>query len=163
MSSTYTAVTQESDYDLRTLSRSDYKLQVAQGVATPGEDASFNVVYKSSSGLGNMMTVSWNAKYGLNYIVDSEMPKPGMTIFCNGNWQQCDLGQSFHLDEDGNWSPNQNNPSAEKHSFNVDSNNDTPVRVVVGIEDSNGWEWNPVNNYLTRFISLSWNHGVICL
>ncbi|KFG85441.1 hypothetical protein MANI_114830 [Metarhizium anisopliae] len=97
---TTTLVIQESSADLKWLTHNHYSLQVAKSVSYPGDQPQFNVVYRSHK-LAPHMTVSWTPQYGLNWT--TQMPARGAQVVNSGNWQPCDLGQSYNLTSDGEW------------------------------------------------------------
>ncbi|KKP03701.1 hypothetical protein THAR02_04217 [Trichoderma harzianum] len=139
MAAAYTAIIQETDEDLEDLHRKTYSLQVAKSVSAPGAAPSYNVVYESSY-LANNMSVGWSTIYGLNWL--SNMPAPGDLVWHNGIWQRCELGQSFDLNEAGEWVPNQSDPNSDPNSLNVGSNGyQTDVHIIVGVQDPDTKEW----------------------
>lgn len=104
---TTTLVIQESSADLKWLTHNHYSLQVAKSVSYPGDQPQFNVVYRSHK-LAPHMTVSWTPQYGLNWT--TQMPARGAQVVNSGNWQPCDLGQSYNLTSDGEWVINNDDP-----------------------------------------------------
>ncbi|KID84364.1 hypothetical protein MGU_08450 [Metarhizium guizhouense ARSEF 977] len=131
---------QESPADLEFLSKNNYNLQVAKAVSAPGGKPTFNVVYKSKS-LAPNMTVSWSPTYGLNWA--TEVADPGAQVVYAGNWQACELGQSYDLTSVGEWVINNKDPNKDANSVNV-GNNGYPqaVNIVVGIlnPETQSWE-----------------------
>ncbi|KAH0592959.1 hypothetical protein MHUMG1_09205 [Metarhizium humberi] len=139
---TTTLVIQESSADLKWLTQNDYSLQVAKSVSYPGAQPKFNVVYQSKS-LSPTMTVSWTPQYGLNWT--TQMPANGAQVVYSGNWQPCDLGQSYNLTSDGEWVINNNDPHKDAMSVNVGLNGyPGPVNIMVGILDPNNNTWQAI-------------------
>ncbi|KAJ5678615.1 hypothetical protein N7462_006859 [Penicillium macrosclerotiorum] len=138
---TYTAITQEEGADLATLSTNHYNLQVAKSVSTPGGSPTYNVVYRSSF-LAYNMSVAWTTTYGINWTI--EIPTQGAQITYAGRWQSCALGQSYDLDQKGEWVANQKNPYEHKDSVNVGGNHyPIPVHIIVGVQDPATLKWTP--------------------
>lgn len=133
---------QESQADLEFLSKNNYNLQVAKAVSAPGGKPTFNVVYKSKS-LAPNMTVSWSPTYGLNWA--TEIADPGAQVVYAGNWQACELGQSYDLTSVGEWVINNKDPNKDANSVNV-GNNGYPqaVNIVVGILNPETQTWEAV-------------------
>ncbi|KAL4724247.1 hypothetical protein ACLX1H_008860 [Fusarium chlamydosporum] len=139
--STYTAVTQQGPSDLESLAENGFQLQVALSVAGSDANPSFNVVYQSPP-LAPNMNVSWTTNYGLNWT--TEPVRPGTQVIYAGNWQSCGLGESYNLDNVGDWVPEQNNPNANPKALNVGkSGYGTGVNIVVGVQDVMG-RWRPI-------------------
>ncbi|EKJ69008.1 hypothetical protein NXS19_011316 [Fusarium pseudograminearum] len=133
---TYTAYTQEGPTDIKALGTENYQLQVAKSVAGSDGKPSFNVVY-SSHFLAPNMTVSWSVNYGLNWTAG--IPNKGEKVEYGGVWQSCALGDSFNLDQGGEWITNQNNPKAKPDALNVGKNGyQIAVNIIVGVQDESG-------------------------
>lgn len=139
---TYTTITQESPADIDLLGPNSYQLQVAKSVANPDGTPSYNVVFQSHY-LATSMSVAWTTTYGLNWTKD--INAPGAAVTFGGEWQQCGLGESYSLDQNGLWVAAQSNPNAKANSLNVASNGyQTDVHIVVGVQDATG-TWAPVS------------------
>jgi len=139
---TYTTITQEQNSDLDLLSQNNFQLQVAKSVSSPNGPATYNVVYQSKF-LANNMDVAWTTVYGLNWTTN--VPASGAQVVYSGEWQQCSLGSSYDLNQEGEWVPNQNDPNADPKSLNVGSNGyQTAVNVIVGVQDPTTLEWTPI-------------------
>lgn len=139
---TYTVEVQEQLQSLETLSTQGYNLQVAKSVSSPTSQPSFNVIFSSNS-LSPNISVTWAEQYGLNWTMN--VPTPGAQVTCTGAWQACSLGQSYNLDHAGEWIVNDSDPNADAHSLNIGSNGyQTPVNVIVGVQDPNTQAWAPV-------------------
>ncbi|KIL88487.1 hypothetical protein FAVG1_08568 [Fusarium avenaceum] len=131
MPTTYIAQIDESKADRKLLVTEGYSLLLAKSVDFGSGSSSINFVYESKD-LAPHMKISWVASYGLNWSTD--MSQPGAQVNYTGDWQQCDLGQSFTLTEDGGWVASQKNPNAKEDSLNVAANNySKEVHIVVGI------------------------------
>ncbi|KAJ3520223.1 hypothetical protein NM208_g13803 [Fusarium decemcellulare] len=141
MATTYNAIIQEDNASLQLLSQNGYNLQIAKGVSVRG-GPSYSMVY-SSQYLNSNTSVSWNTTYGLNWTTQESFP--GMRVTLGGEWQQCDLGASYNLNEYGGWDSNHNDPSAQKNCLNVGSNNfQTAVQIIIGVYDSSAGDWTPI-------------------
>ena len=73
MSTTYTAMIQEDDENLKILLTNQYNIQVARSASSPDGAPTFNVVYKSAV-LNNYMSLTWSTIYCLNWT--REVPNP---------------------------------------------------------------------------------------
>ncbi|KAF5122599.1 hypothetical protein E5D57_013085 [Metarhizium anisopliae] len=142
MAMTTTLTIQENADDLQFLAGSHYNLQVAKAVSSPGGKPTFNVVYKSKS-LAPNISVSWSPTYGLNW--SRKMANPGAKVLYAGNWQACDLGQSYDLTKVGEWVINNNDTNRDPNSVNV-GNNGYPeaVNIVVGILNPETQKWEAI-------------------
>ncbi|EFY97022.1 hypothetical protein X797_007509 [Metarhizium robertsii] len=141
---TTTLYIQESSADLKWLTHNNYSLQVAKSVSSPGAHSkpTFNVVYQSQK-LAPSMNVSWTPQYGLNWT--TQMPASGAQVVYSGNWQPCDLGQSYNLTSDGEWIINNDDPNKDSMSVNVGLNGyPGPVNIIVGILDPNTNIWQAI-------------------
>ncbi|KAF4334657.1 splicing factor 3b [Fusarium beomiforme] len=139
---TYTIITQQGRTELATLSGQNYQLQVAKSVSSPSGQPSFNMVYQSQF-LGPNMEVQWTTTYGLNWTTN--IPSAGSTVVYSGDWQQCNLGDSYDLNSVGEWVPNQNNPNSKSNSLNIGKNNyQEAVNVIVGVQDASTGHWKPI-------------------
>lgn len=145
---TYKAKVQETNADLDILFKEKYNLQVAKSVSSPSGNPSFNVVFRSTF-LANNMSVAWTMTYGLNWA--TEIPTPGADVEFGGQWQQCNPGQSFDLNDRGQWVPNQKNPDADENSLNVGKNGyPSDVNILVGVKDPKTNSWTPVGDPFPR-------------
>lgn len=153
-----TAITvQEKTDDLKSLSNSHYNLQVAKSVSSPGSKALFNVVYDSKDLVPNM-EVSWTQQYGINWT--TEIASPGAKVIYTGNWQACNLGDSYNLTSVGEWEINNDDPHKDKDSVNVGLNGYTqPVNIIVGIQDPGDGDWQAVC-YLFPDLTEQYCYGV---
>ncbi|KAK4649741.1 uncharacterized protein QC761_0024470 [Podospora bellae-mahoneyi] len=89
------------------------------------------------------MNVQWTTTYGLNWA--TEIPSPGSAVTYTGSWQKCDLGASYTLDQNGDWSAKQDNPNAKSDSLNVASNDyAVAVHIIVGVQDPSSKKWTPI-------------------
>ncbi|KAI6747620.1 hypothetical protein HG530_015728 [Fusarium avenaceum] len=141
MPTTYIAQIVESTADRKLLVTEGYSLLLKRSVDFGSGSASINFVYGSKD-LAPHMKISWVASYGLNWSTD--MSKPGAQVNYTGDWQQCDLGQSFTLTADGSWVASQNNLIANEDSLNVAANNySKEVHIVVGVKTADG-KWTPI-------------------
>lgn len=142
MPTRYAAQIDESQMDRQILHRNNYLVHLAKSVVAGGGDAEFNVVFESKL-IAPHMNISWGTTYGLNWT--TEMPIPGADITFAGDWQTCELGQSYTVTPDGSWFAERNDPRADKESLNVASN-DYPkeVHILVGVKNSAG-RWTPVS------------------
>ncbi|KAK4667662.1 hypothetical protein QC763_0059640 [Podospora pseudopauciseta] len=154
MPTRYIAEIDQSKEDRDKLRENQYLLQVAKAVAT-GDKPEFNVVYASKI-LAPHMNVQWTTKYGLNWATD--MPAPGSEVMYSGTWQQCELGSSYTLDQDGDWSAKQENPHAKPDSLNVASNDyAVGVHIPVGVRDPTSKKWTPI--WFGKNMLLTGTHG----
>jgi hypothetical protein len=146
MGTNYDVNVREYDDDVTTLGNNHYYLQVAKSVAGGGGSPTYNVVYAARQSAPHTDVV-WKTTYGLNWI--SQVPDPGATVTCSGEWQECDLGQSYDLNINGIWSVHDKDPNAKKNAVNVGQNNYVSgVNIVVGIYDSAADLWSPVSAIL---------------
>ncbi|KAM3435089.1 hypothetical protein MY4824_005089 [Beauveria thailandica] len=132
-----------------------YNLQIAKSASHPGGSPKFNIVYKSTH-LAPEMDVSWTETYGLNWT--QKVPAPGARVIYNGNWQECQLGDSYDLNSNGDWQSNSNNPNAHQNALNVGSNGyGIPINILVGIQDPNSQQWTAI--YIEESQLLPKGHG----
>ncbi len=151
MGTTYKVNITEYPGDVATLK--GYFLQVAKSVAgANGSSPTYTVVYSAHESAPNT-GVQWQETYGLNWM--TEVPNPGATVTCTGQWQQCALGTSYDLTADGEWSLDTSDPNAQANAVNVGKNNYVdssgnliPVNIVVGVQGQSTNEWNPVSALL---------------
>ena len=90
------------------------------------------------------MTISWTTIYGLNWT--ATIPAAGTKVEHGGLWQPCNLGESFNLNDSGQWVSTTTNPYADKASLNVGSNgykHPTGVHIMVGVQDPATGDWAP--------------------
>ena len=139
---TYTVEVDERHHDREKLLANNYKLQIAKVVATDSTSTA-NVVFDSRH-IAPTMNVSWDTQYGINFV--ERIPKKGLKVVAGGTWQACGFGQSYDLDKDGGWIPNNDNPEAKSNGLNVGTNEWTGggVHVVVGTQDPDTLAWSPV-------------------
>ena len=143
MSVKYSVTVNQPLANAKLLGNNNYNLHIAKSVASAlGAPHSFNVVYSSQNFYPNM-SVTWTGMYGLGYLTD--IPAPGAKVTYNGHWQPCTLGESYDIDSNGLWVPNQNDPSAKSDSLNIGNNNYMPVFVIVGLSSDGGETWHPVS------------------
>lgn len=139
---TYAAIIEEGPEDLNILRKSDINLHVAKLISSPAGPPTFNVVYTSTA-LERLTIVAWNTEYGLNWTTN--VPAPGAEFPCSGNWQPCDLGSSYDLTDEGEWTWSDGNLHADRESANIGENGYTSgVNIIVGVQDPFTLEWTPV-------------------
>ncbi|KAK4646984.1 uncharacterized protein QC761_0024610 [Podospora bellae-mahoneyi] len=69
---------------------------------------------------------------------------PGSAVTYTGSWQKCDLGASYTLDQNGDWSAKQDNPNAKSDSLNVASNDyAVAVHIIVMYKTLFQKKWTP--------------------
>ncbi|KAJ4251400.1 hypothetical protein NW762_011382 [Fusarium torreyae] len=124
-------IIQQGSSSLRALANNGYQLHVAKSVSGPSGTPSFNMVYQSQS-ISPNIEIQWTATYGLNWT--TSVSAPGAQVTISGNWQQCNLGDSYDLDSSGEWVADQSNPSAKSNSLNVGKNGfQEPVNIIIGV------------------------------
>lgn len=75
-----------------------------------------------------------------------------------GVWKDCELGDSYDLNDVGMWVLNERNSNTDKNSLNVGRNaSGVGIYVVIGTKDVKG-EWksvrNPPSQYQTEILHL---------
>ncbi|KAM3458393.1 hypothetical protein MY3296_000599 [Beauveria thailandica] len=136
MTSTYTVNVNQTSKDRRILNANKYNLQIAKSASHPGGSPKFNIVYKSTH-LAPEMDVSWTETYGLNWT--QKVPAPGARVTYNGNWQECQLGDSNDLNSNGS------------------NGYGSPINILVGIQDPNSQQWTAI--YIEESQLLPKGHG----
>ncbi|KAM7192655.1 hypothetical protein V8F33_008266, partial [Rhypophila sp. PSN 637] len=91
----------ESKIDNDAIKANNWKFQIAKLVATsPNVPPTYNIVWQSKA-TAPATTLSWKVQYALGWTADA--PSDGVTVRITGNWQPCNLGESYDIDTDGYW------------------------------------------------------------
>ncbi|KAM7218663.1 hypothetical protein V8F06_005982, partial [Rhypophila decipiens] len=96
----------ESKIDNDAIKANNWKFQIAKLVATsPNVPPTYNIVWQSKA-TAPATTLSWKVQYALGWTADA--PSDGVTVRITGNWQPCNLGESYDIDTDGYWTSSPN-------------------------------------------------------
>ena len=139
---TYEVIVQERpEPDLKYLGDNDYNLAVAKSVADSDGKSTFNTIYDSRF-LAPNMDIRWTTTYGVNFSLD--VPTKGAKVTYAGLWQECGAGDGYILDKNGVWKPNTGDKNNKKDYLNVLNHYTKDACIIIGTQDPNSLEWQPV-------------------
>ncbi|KAH6689071.1 hypothetical protein F5X68DRAFT_189819 [Plectosphaerella plurivora] len=135
----------ESAFDATIISKNGLSLQVAQAVASGSSTAAYSMVWKSRD-LSPMSSISWKAEYALAWTAN--VPNQGVAVRIRSEWQPCNKGESFDIDQLGYWQPSKKLVEASSASWlnvgNIEYADSSVlgVHIVVGVRnaDTNRFE-----------------------
>ncbi|KAK0726816.1 hypothetical protein B0T26DRAFT_636455, partial [Lasiosphaeria miniovina] len=91
----------ENRDDTAAIKANNWRIQIAKLVAiSPSSTPTYNIVWQSK-GVAPSTAISWKVQYALGWTVDP--PDTGMTVQITGEWQPCNLDESYNVDENGFW------------------------------------------------------------
>ena len=84
-----------------------------------------------------------------------DIPTAGAKVSVEGLWQTCALGRGYKLNEIGSWVPNSGDPNNKTGFLNALNAYHSDVCIVVGTQDPDTMEWQPVSiiAFLTHYQS----------
>lgn len=97
----------ESADDSTAIISNGWNFQIAKSVATGTGTPTYNLVWQSQA-LAPITTISWKVQYALSWT--AAVPTAGVKVKIQGQWQKCDKGQSFDIDNNGYWQPSATKP-----------------------------------------------------
>lgn len=137
----------ESKADATAIRANKWNLQLAKPVASAGAEPTYNMIWKSQA-LAPRTTISWKVQYALGWT--AQVPSEGVSISIEGEWQPCNKGESFDIDNMGYWQRSTKSVPAGRASWlNVGDiqyayPNVLGIHIVIGVLNTASGNYEPI-------------------
>lgn len=136
----------ESKDDAINIKKNKWNLQVTKAVASGSAAPTYNLIWKSRA-LAPKTYISWNVQYALGWT--AQVPNDGVAISIEGDWQPCDKGESFDIDDLGYWKPSPSSVPRKADWLqvgNIDYNYPgvLGIHIVIGLRSADSGLFEPI-------------------
>lgn len=137
----------ESKADATVIKANKWNLQLAKPVASGGAEPTYTMIWKSQA-LAPKTTVSWKVQYALGWT--AQVPSEGVSISIEGDWQACNKGESFDIDNMGYWKRSTKPvPTGREGWLSVGDiqyayPNVLGIHIVIGVLNTASGEYEPI-------------------